>query len=60
MHGHPILVAGKISQLARSLAEEGRLRGVPLIALGRPHLGFLPTPDRPSTPSPLPRGAPCP
>jgi dTDP-4-dehydrorhamnose reductase len=38
MHGHPILVAGKTGQLARSLAEEGRLRGVPLIAQGRRHL----------------------
>jgi dTDP-4-dehydrorhamnose reductase len=38
MRGHPILVAGKTGQLARSLAEEGRLRGVPLIALGRPYL----------------------
>jgi dTDP-4-dehydrorhamnose reductase len=38
MHGHPILVAGKTGQLARSFAEEGRLRGVPLIAQGRPHL----------------------
>jgi dTDP-4-dehydrorhamnose reductase len=39
MHGHaPILVAGKTGQLARSLAEEAVRRGVPLVAMERPHL----------------------
>jgi dTDP-4-dehydrorhamnose reductase len=35
---HPILVAGKAGQLARSLAQEALWRGVPLVTMGRPDL----------------------
>jgi len=34
----PILVAGRSGQLSRSLAEDARARGVPLLAMGRPDL----------------------
>jgi dTDP-4-dehydrorhamnose reductase len=35
---HPILVAGESGQLARSLVAEAAVRGVPLVAMERPHL----------------------
>jgi dTDP-4-dehydrorhamnose reductase len=38
MAGEPILVAGKSGQLARSLRDAAALRGVPMVAVGRPEL----------------------